>query len=72
MKKRFLYKTTLLAAIFFANIQQVFADTEDIPPIDGSDDEPVADIDTALLWLLLAGLLLGTYHLLKKQRQIKV
>lgn len=73
MKKKFSH----IILLFFAmNVKMVFANENcptcpAIPGIDGTDDEPAgAPIDQALIWLVIAGLIVAFYFI-TKQKAVK-
>lgn len=64
--KRVIQKYGLLAFLWLAYTLPAFADPND--PDDG-DDPPAAPIDNWLLLLILAGVALGIYFIMKYKRK---
>lgn len=78
MKKRFIDKILIVVFFITANLT-VWAEPLPTPapsdfPFDpdGGGDEPAgAPIDSAILWLFVAGIFLAVYYFLKSRRQIR-
>lgn len=73
MENKFLKRLLSFALVMFANVMTFAQDDFPSPaPGDIGDDEmPPQDIDSKLVFLLIAAVALGTYALLKKYKTVK-
>lgn len=68
MKNRVYKITATLTLLFLSLITSAQGGPGGIPNPTGDDDDPVASIDQAIVWLVAAALLLGAYMMLKQRK----
>ncbi len=70
MKNRIYKIVPTLSLLFLGMITSAQGGSGGIPTPSGEDDDPVASIDKAIVWLVVAAVVLGAYVMLKQRKAI--
>jgi hypothetical protein len=69
--KNIILKITMTVFFFLTGLLAFAQEGPDgIPNPTGLDDDPVASIDQAIIWLIAAAVLLGAYVMLKQRKAV--